>query len=185
DALADGPRRDARPDLLDRAGELGAGRRRQRQHPGVGAGADHHVGHADADRVRPDQHLAGLRLRHRHVAALLHVGRPRRVESNVLLLDMPLPPRRLEHIPFLRNRDVLSFYSLAHVLVGEPVSTSPGHALTPKRREVTSLPDASLAIARRVRSLDGGGGPCGGHHPGPRAPPPPPPPARAAPPTPP
>src|SRR5512140_3173425 len=35
----------------------------------------------------------------------------------------------LEHIPFLRNRDVLQIHALAHVLVGEPVSTSPGHAL--------------------------------------------------------
>jgi hypothetical protein len=43
----------------------------------------------------------------------------------------------LEHIPFLRNRDVLRIHALAHVLVGEPVSTpdqvrgrlSPEHAL--------------------------------------------------------
>ena len=42
----------------------------------------------------------------------------------------------LEHIPFLRNRDVLSIHALAHVLFGEPVPTpdqvrgrlSPGHA---------------------------------------------------------
>ena len=35
----------------------------------------------------------------------------------------------LEHIPFLRNRDMLYIHSLAHVLVGEPMSTpgsSPG-----------------------------------------------------------
>jgi iron complex outermembrane recepter protein len=45
--------------------------------------------------------------------------------------------RSSEHVPFLRNRDVLSIQSLAHVLVGEPASTrdqvrgrlSPGHAL--------------------------------------------------------
>src|SRR5205807_611384 len=38
-------------------------------------------------------------------------------------------PAILEHIPFLRNRDVLQIHALAHVLVGEPVATSPGHAL--------------------------------------------------------
>src|SRR5689334_6691299 len=36
---------------------------------------------------------------------------------------------RLEHIPFLRNRDVLSIHTWARVLIGEPGSTSPGHAL--------------------------------------------------------
>jgi hypothetical protein len=35
----------------------------------------------------------------------------------------------LEHIPFLRNRDVLQGHRLAHVPVGEPGSTSPGCAL--------------------------------------------------------
>src|SRR5262249_45737227 len=35
----------------------------------------------------------------------------------------------LEHVPFLRNRNMLSFLSFAHVLVGEPASTSPEHAL--------------------------------------------------------
>jgi hypothetical protein len=35
----------------------------------------------------------------------------------------------LERIRFLRNRDTLSIHSLAHILVGEPVSTSPGYAL--------------------------------------------------------
>src|SRR4051794_38117374 len=34
-----------------------------------------------------------------------------------------------EHVPFLRNRDARKIHSLAHVLVGEPVSTSPEHAL--------------------------------------------------------
>src|SRR5262249_17480428 len=36
---------------------------------------------------------------------------------------------RLEHVPFLRNRNTLSILSFAHVLVGEPASTSPEHAL--------------------------------------------------------
>src|ERR1700760_1831990 len=35
----------------------------------------------------------------------------------------------LEHLSFLPNREILSIHALAHVLVGEPVSTSPGHAL--------------------------------------------------------
>src|SRR5262249_62128838 len=35
----------------------------------------------------------------------------------------------LEHVPFLRNRNMLSILSFAHVLVGEPASTSPEHAL--------------------------------------------------------
>jgi hypothetical protein len=37
-----------------------------------------------------------------------------------------LPPER---IPFLRNRNSLQDHSLAHILVGEPVATSPGYAL--------------------------------------------------------
>jgi hypothetical protein len=36
--------------------------------------------------------------------------------------------RTLEHVPFLRNRNMLSIVSFAHVLVGEPASTSPEHA---------------------------------------------------------
>src|SRR4051794_36906912 len=35
----------------------------------------------------------------------------------------------LEHVPLLRNRNMLWIHGLAHVLVGEPVSTSPEHAL--------------------------------------------------------
>ena len=34
-----------------------------------------------------------------------------------------------EHVPFRRNRNVLSIYALAHILVGEPVATSPEYAL--------------------------------------------------------
>src|ERR1700722_10203841 len=47
-----------------------------------------------------------------------------------------LTPRRrkrasmLEHAPFRRDRNVLQVLYLAHVLVGEPASTSPEHALT-------------------------------------------------------
>jgi hypothetical protein len=47
------------------------------------------------------------------------------------------PARAREHVPFRRNRDVLSIQALAHVLIGEPVSIpdqvrdrlSPGYAL--------------------------------------------------------
>jgi hypothetical protein len=35
----------------------------------------------------------------------------------------------LERVSFLRNRNTLSILYLAHVLVGEPASTSPEHAL--------------------------------------------------------
>jgi hypothetical protein len=48
---------------------------------------------------------------------------PTRIEA------VQIVPAFREHIPFLRNRDVLSIHALAHVLVGEPVATSPGHAL--------------------------------------------------------
>jgi hypothetical protein len=37
-----------------------------------------------------------------------------------------------EHVPFLRNRNMLSILSFAHVLIGEPASTSPEHALAPR-----------------------------------------------------
>jgi hypothetical protein len=53
------------------------------------------------------------------------------------------------------NRDALSIHALAHVLVGEPVSTSPGHALehfpekwTPVFRRKCDLIQL-LAISRR------------------------------------
>ena len=67
DALAEPAGCDAGPDLLDRAGELGAGRRRERRHEAVGAGADQRIRHAHADRVRPDQDFARLRLGDRHM----------------------------------------------------------------------------------------------------------------------
>src|SRR5690348_15187477 len=35
----------------------------------------------------------------------------------------------LEHVPFLRNRDMPQAHALAHVLFGEAGFTSPGHAL--------------------------------------------------------
>jgi len=52
-----------------------------------------------------------------------------------------MPQDASDHTPFLRNRDVLRIHALAHVhsrskngvaslaYVGEPVSTSPRHAL--------------------------------------------------------
>jgi hypothetical protein len=52
------------------------------------------------------------------------------------MANLPFPRLRdavfthLERIPFLWNRDMLQIHSFAHVLVGEPVATSPGHALT-------------------------------------------------------
>jgi AraC-like DNA-binding protein len=61
----------------------------------------------------------------------------------------------LERIPVLMNRDALSIHALAHLLVGEPVSTSPGHALehfpekwTPVFRRKCDL-IYLLAISRR------------------------------------
>src|SRR5215831_12775579 len=56
----------------------------------------------------------------------------------------------LEHVPFLRNRNMLSILWLAHVLVGEPASASPGHALanpadSRKDRRRMSDEDAILA----------------------------------------
>jgi len=32
------------------------------------------------------------------------------------------------HVPFLQNGDMLWIYRVAHVLIGEPATTSPGHA---------------------------------------------------------
>jgi len=37
--------------------------------------------------------------------------------------------RSPERVPFRWNRDVLQIHALARVLIGEPASTSPGHAL--------------------------------------------------------
>src|SRR5260370_988244 len=50
-----------------------------------------------------------------------------------------------ERVPFLRNRDTLWIHSLAHVPFGEPVSTSPGHALM-----------CLGGVERSVRMSDGG-----------------------------
>src|SRR5262245_8735012 len=51
-----------------------------------------------------------------------------------------------EHVPFRWNRDVLSIHTLAHILIGELASTSPGYALMRRRR-----------VARLVVALHRGG----------------------------
>ncbi len=84
DMLADLALADAGSDALDDAGQLGAGRGRQRRHPVVGPGADQRVGNADADRMRPHQHLARLGLRHRPLDAAQHAGRARGLEHDLL-----------------------------------------------------------------------------------------------------
>ena len=61
----------------------------------------------------------------------------------------------LECVPFLRNRNTLSLLSLAHVLVGEPASTSPEHALAPGERLVFALLCAALTIGAAILSLVG------------------------------
>ena len=69
----------------------------------------------------------------------------------LLLLDLPEPCARahhraaLERVPFLRNWNTLSVLSLAHVLVGEPATTSPEHA------RGTTLPGCSNRLRRRIR----------------------------------
>src|SRR5215469_6943357 len=50
-------------------------------------------------------------------------------ESELPLLIVVSSRLRPEHVPFRWNRNVLSIHALAHILIGEPVSTSPGYAL--------------------------------------------------------
>jgi MFS family permease len=75
--------------------------------------------------------------------------------------EPPAAPREaraadgLERVPFLRNRNTLSLLSLAHVLVGEPASTSPEHALAPGERLVFALLCAALTIGAAILSLVG------------------------------
>src|SRR6266545_4681754 len=71
------------------------------------------------------------------------------------LRSLPLPARdkapALEHVPFLRNRDMLYIFSLAHVLVGEPVPTSPGHALIRKSVKSCRVDGENAPSRLRVR----------------------------------
>src|SRR5262245_53322047 len=46
-----------------------------------------------------------------------------------LMLRTMRVQRAPAHVTFLQNPDVLCYCTWAHALVGEPVSTSPGHAL--------------------------------------------------------
>jgi hypothetical protein len=49
-------------DLLDRAGEFGAGRCREGRHKAVSTGADQSIRDGHANRMRPDQNFARLQL---------------------------------------------------------------------------------------------------------------------------
>src|ERR1700736_1713741 len=58
----------------------------------------------------------------------------------------------LESIPFLRNRDGLPIHALAHVLVGEPVPTSPEHALG--RGELAGCREDRLVLVHHLEDLE-------------------------------
>jgi hypothetical protein len=58
DALAGSTGCDVGSDLLDRAGEFSAGRRREGRHKAVSTGADQSIQDAHANLVRPDQNFA-------------------------------------------------------------------------------------------------------------------------------
>src|SRR5262245_1675187 len=65
----------------------------------------------------------------------------------------------LEHVPFLRNRNMLQIRDMAHVLVGKPVSTFPGHALGAGFKPAPAMPpdlsEMPAAIVRGKRRKDG------------------------------
>src|SRR5207302_1302688 len=62
---------------------------------------------------------------------------------------------RRKHIPLLRNRNMLSILSFAHVLVGEPASTSPEHAPAGPVRMLTA--DELERYARHIVLREVGG----------------------------
>ena len=58
-----------------------------------------------------------------------------------------------EHVPFLRNRNMLWIRCLAHILVGEPVPTSPEYALGVNFQEVVhSALTGNAEVARHSDS---------------------------------
>src|ERR1700736_562688 len=84
DALAGPTGSDPGTDLLDRTGELLAGRRGQRWHETVCAGANQNLRHAHANCVCPNQDFTGFWFGNGHIETLQHIRRARLAELDEL-----------------------------------------------------------------------------------------------------